>query len=424
PATNKYPLKIKTNKYVAGKKYDGIKEFTLHMNFHDPTMLREKLNYEICADLGLYSLRTAFAKVYINNIYWGLFTIVEGKDEMYKQVFDHRDMDAVQSLDFGSMCYISNNPADYDYHQNGGNPRYELENGSDATAWPRFVQLIDLANNTSTAQYMSTVEPYFNLRDFFTYQAANVYLMNFDSYIGFLGNQIYVFDTLTNRWEVTPWDFNASFGLWDTNNSSPTTYPLFPSRITSGCVAEKMNDIPQLRTWYLDAMCTMMNTLCDTVTMNDRIDELAAQIRQAVYDDTRKVITNQDFENGLGYGYYQLFWDNQPALKSFMAERYQVISQGLIAENYNCPLVSAAEPTHLPQQLTVYPNPASTQFAFELPAQETGAVQVRIFNTKGQVVHTESSAAHRIDVETLPAGIYFLQVQGENGNYQGKFLKQ
>lgn len=114
PSTNKYGIKVKSNKYVRGKYYDGIKEFTLHMNYQDPTMMREKLTYDICDELGLFSLRTAFAKVYINNVYWGLYTIVEGKDEMYKHIFGDRSSNAIESLDFGSMCYIGNNVADYD----------------------------------------------------------------------------------------------------------------------------------------------------------------------------------------------------------------------------------------------------------------------------------------------------------------------
>ncbi|PJA09985.1 MAG: hypothetical protein COX70_00205 [Flavobacteriales bacterium CG_4_10_14_0_2_um_filter_32_8] len=42
------------------------------MNFEDPTLMREKLTYDICNEMGLFSLRTAFTKVYINNVYWGV----------------------------------------------------------------------------------------------------------------------------------------------------------------------------------------------------------------------------------------------------------------------------------------------------------------------------------------------------------------
>ena len=193
---NKLAIKIKTNKYVDGKEYDDLKEFTLHMNFQDPTMMREKLTYDICKEMDLFSLRTAFAKVFINDKYWGIYTIVEGKDEMYKQVFDNRDMDAIESLDFGKMCYISENSNEYDSDNNGGIPTYKHENGDPLTAWPRFAKMIDKANNTSINQYLDTVSKYLNLKDFFKYQAINVYLMNMDSYISFRGNQIYVYNEI------------------------------------------------------------------------------------------------------------------------------------------------------------------------------------------------------------------------------------
>ena len=204
--TNKYGLKIKTNKYVSGKEYDGTKEFTLHMNYQDPSMLREKLNYELADELGLYSLRTSFAKVYLNDVYWGLYTVVEGKDEMYKQVFNNRGMDAIESFDFGDMCHLFSDPTEYDVDNNSnGFPYYQLENGDANTAWINFEEMLDKANNTPNSSYISEVSNYLNLEDFFKYQALNVYLMNMDSYLAFKGNQIYVYDTTAQIWQVTPW---------------------------------------------------------------------------------------------------------------------------------------------------------------------------------------------------------------------------
>ena len=55
------PFKINTRKYVTGKKFDGIKEFSLNNSYGDPTMMREKLTFEICSSLGLISLRTSYA---------------------------------------------------------------------------------------------------------------------------------------------------------------------------------------------------------------------------------------------------------------------------------------------------------------------------------------------------------------------------
>jgi len=420
PSTNKYGIKIKTNKYVQGKKYDGIKEFTLHMNFQDPTMLREKLSYDICMNMGLYSLRTAFAKVYINDIYWGLFTIVEGKDEMYKQVFDHRDMDAIESLDFGNMCFISQNPSDYDYEQNGGNPTYVLENGEPTTAWDRFALMIDKVNNTPDIQYLDTASVYLNLEGFFKYQAINVYLMNMDSYISFLGNQIYVYDELEKLWQVTPWDFNASFGLWNTNNFSPNSYPILPNSIAQGCIATKINDFELFQQYYYDAMCELNYTVGDTQEYFNRIDDLKNQIKQAVYEDTRKVISNDDFDQGIEYGYHELFGENQPALKTFITERFELIQNGLNNIGYHC-TTATNELNH--KNLSVYPNPASHFIQLGSPIDNEQGMQLEIYNSYGQVVYSEKYKGSSVSISSLSTGVYVLVLKSENEKWQTKLIK-
>lgn len=418
---NKFAIKIKTNKYVKGREYDGIKEFTLHMNYQDPSMMREKLTYDICAAMGLYSLRTAFAKVYINNEYWGLYTLVEGKDEMYKQVFSDRDMDAIESLDIGNMCFISNTPSDYDVDNNGGIPTYKFENGNENTAWPRFAQMIDKANNTADNVYLDTVSKYLNLRDFFRYQAINTWLMNMDSYIGFQGNQIYVYDVNTQRWEVTPWDFNASFGLWDTNNTTPSSFPMLPDAITTGCIASKLNSIPTLKNYYLEAMCTLNQTVGDTTAFFAKIDQWKAQIQQAVYTDTRKHISNADFDRATSYGFHPLFGDNQPALKTFIAQRLAVIKQGLSNENYTCAPVATHSKTEL-SGLRIFPNPTADILQIQFEQAPDAPYEVTLFNTLGQRLQQHQNTP-QLSLATLTRGWYLVTVTQGKQQYTVRIFK-
>lgn len=420
---NKIGIKVKTNKYVTGKEYDGIKEFTLHINYQDPTMLREKLTYDLCASIGLKSLRTAFAKVYINNVYWGLYTLVEGKDEMFKQVFDNRNADAIESLDFGGLCFISNNPNDYDYDSNGGLPTYILENGAASTAWPRFARMIDKANNTSASKYVDTVSNYLNLPDFFKYQAVNVYLMNMDSYIAFRGNQIFMYDTITSKWQVIPWDFNSSFGLWNTSNTSPSTYPIIPNAISNGCIADNLNTIPALKKYYLDAMCQLNTILGDTTSYFAKIDMWRNQIRQAVYDDTRKHVSNTDFENGINYGFHPLFNENQPALKTFLTQRNNVIRQGLTSLAYDCQTTPVTSIENL-SKIDIYPNPASNYIRCKFEKIPSGVVQkTTIINAMGQAVLTNNSVTDEFNIESLPKGMYFIEISADELTFVGKFIK-
>lgn len=405
----KLPLKIKTNKYVNGKKYDGIKEFTLHNNFQDPTMMREKLTYEICAQLGLFSLRTAFARVYINNTYWGVYTIVEGKDEMYKHKFDNRDADAVESLDFGDMCFISNNPDDYNADVTDW-PYYELENGEASTAFPRFAEMIDKANNTPAAQYLETVADYLNLEHFFTYQAANVYLMNFDSYIGFKGNQIYLYDTLNTIWQVVPWDFNASLNLWDNGSGTQyaDAYQMLSQDVTEGCIGEKMNEVPELKNYYLNAMCQMANDFCTPEQMNSRIDFLKNQIQEAVEADWRKVQTNAQFDEATEYGSFNINGNQFEGLKTFFEERYDLIAASLQGEGFDCSITTVDDGTVDDSGLMVFPNPASDFINLK---QDETIKELKIYDLNGRNILRINNPSFPLDVKSLIPGMYVIKVQ-------------
>jgi hypothetical protein len=61
---------------------------------------------------------------------------------------------------------------------------------------------------------------------------------------------------------------------------------------------------------------------------------------------------------------------------------------------------------------TLYPNPANTQFVVSADQTLIGA-DLKVFNLNGQLVlnDTNLQQIHSVDVSTLPAGMYFVQVQ-------------
>jgi hypothetical protein len=60
----------------------------------------------------------------------------------------------------------------------------------------------------------------------------------------------------------------------------------------------------------------------------------------------------------------------------------------------------------------LYPNPANTQFVVSADQTLIGA-DLKVFNLNGQLVlnDTNLQQIHSVDVSTLPAGMYFVQVQ-------------
>ncbi len=414
---NKFPFKIKTNKYVRGKKYDDIKEFTLHNNYQDPSMMREKMTYDLMRDMGLHGLRAAFAKVYINDRYWGLYTLLEAKDELYKRKFDNNDGAVMESLDFGTMCYLGPNQSDYD----SGLPTYQIDNGDEMVAWDNFIPMLDKANNTAASEYMTVVPKSLNLDHFFRYQAANVYLLNFDSYIGFKGNQLYYFDEATTIWEVIPWDFNASFGLWNSNNHRPFDYPVLPPDINNGCIASNINEVSELETVYFDAMCELATNLADTSRLINLIDQWRAQIESAVYEDTRKEFDNARFDQGTEYGYFNHAGEEfVPGMKTFVVDRWKFVQQQLAMLGKTCESTATQEIKDF-AGIKIFPNPAQGFLTIEW-LDEAADRSIKIMDANGRLVMDIETWSPTIDIRALPEGLYFLNLISAEQQFTYKFL--
>jgi PKD repeat protein len=87
---------------------------------------------------------------------------------------------------------------------------------------------------------------------------------------------------------------------------------------------------------------------------------------------------------------------------------------------------SCVEVEENPQQaVTVYPNPASKEMNLTLNTSNQ-QVAVKLINALGKVVYEEkvNTAKHSINVSRIPAGMYFLAVEGNNLNYTQKVTIQ
>ncbi|MBN1307206.1 MAG: CotH kinase family protein [Chitinispirillaceae bacterium] len=79
PDCRNVSLKIKFNKYDDARFYE-MKRLNLHSMPYDDGKMREMIAYALFREAGIHTCRTAFAKVYVNNVFRGLFTAVEEVD--------------------------------------------------------------------------------------------------------------------------------------------------------------------------------------------------------------------------------------------------------------------------------------------------------------------------------------------------------
>lgn len=89
---------------------------------------------------------------------------------------------------------------------------------------------------------------------------------------------------------------------------------------------------------------------------------------------------------------------------------------------------SIAQVTSAENAVQLYPNPASAELALHLPSPAAVEGQVAIFDLLGRQVYQqqiiEGAETTRVDISTLPAGIYILTLQFKETIHTLKFTKQ
>jgi len=205
-STNKKSIKLDFNEFVPGKKYDGLRKVNLHNGQADPAIQRDLLSYNMMREIGVAAPRTAYAKVFLNDQYWGLYLLVEQIDKTFlKENFGNSKGNLFKNIGFSTLEWMDNNPESY---QESIQLKTDLKPG----AWERFVNLIDVINNSSDADFKNQISEIFDVDQYLRILAVDVATSNWDSYLEH-GRNFYIYeDSVSQKFTWIPWDYNLSMG--------------------------------------------------------------------------------------------------------------------------------------------------------------------------------------------------------------------
>ncbi len=290
-------LRVDFDRYTGNQTFLGLKSFILRNNTQDASNMRERISMLLFRRLGIPASREAHAKLYVNNTYAGVYTLVESVDKTFlKQTFGE---------DNGYLFK-------YDYPTEA--QRYYFEDwGSDPTLYvplpfkpetheddarPEFiVQLVEAINHGSDA----ALAEYLNLTKFIRHVAVEMFLADYDDFLGDFGmNNFYIYRFQDQKlFTLIAWDKSQAF-------SSPT-YSIWhnitdaagsrTNRLMSRALASR--DLYDL---YLDTLAATVNAAYEPGTTDTRgwlereIDRENQQIRDAVLIDPQKDYTNEQYD--------------------------------------------------------------------------------------------------------------------------------
>ncbi len=234
----KKPWKIDLDAFIDGQEYGNLRQLLLINNIGDPSMLREKLAYEMLAFAGLPASHVAFVELWIDIIdddksalYWGVYTLVERVDNKYLSNRFGRDSKGgnlykASHAQRGPMDLIYYGENITDYPTQNGSYAYGKMNNEEENDYSDIVELCRVVDSTQYAnedELVQALESAINVDSFIRYMAVITILDNWDAYPN-TGNNYYLFNNpVSGRFEWIPWDMawgeNAQASLFPTSGT-------------------------------------------------------------------------------------------------------------------------------------------------------------------------------------------------------------
>jgi len=227
----KKPWKIDTDAYIDGQEFHNLRQLMLLNSIGDPSMMREKLAYEMMAFAGLPASHVAYIELWIDitdddqpALYWGVYTLVERVDNKYLSNRFGRDS---KGGNLYKASHAQRGPMDLRYYgesieqypSQNGQYAYGKMNNEEEADFSDIIELcrvIDGTQYTSDEDFMHALEEVINVDAFLRYIAVVTILDNWDSYV-YTGNNFYLFNnSITDRFEWIPWDL-----AWGGNPQAP-----------------------------------------------------------------------------------------------------------------------------------------------------------------------------------------------------------
>lgn len=413
----KKSFKVDLNEFVPGQDYDGIKKFNLNNVFKDPTFIREKLTLDFMRRNNIHAPRCTYARVYLNNVYWGLYTLVEDVNSKFlSQHYNNNNGNLFKGDPTGDLKWFGNSVSSY-------TSKYELDETL-TNDWTDLIELIDSINNANPSTYYSSLETVLNGQDAISNLVIMNIFVNLDSYSG-SGHNYYLFhDSLQGVFRWIPWDVNESFGTF-TMGMTPTQLKNLPfdyvSQTNNRPLAVKFNTDPTYRSVYIGTYCNLMQNFTNAY-LDPYIDSLANVIRSDVYADPNKAYSNQDFENNLTsdisvpgpQGVSTIL-----GLKDFITSRRSSLITQLSA--FGCWLSNENNTAAtFTESFSVFPNPAHNIINFVIPSTwENSMCTARVIDLSGRTVQSKSfisaTGTQSLEISFLSAGAYYLSLSNATG---------
>ncbi|VAW46987.1 hypothetical protein MNBD_GAMMA02-125 [hydrothermal vent metagenome] len=324
-STTKKPLKLKFNEFIEDREFDGVRKLNLMNGVGDPAIIKDKIAYEMFRFHGVPGPRVAHTKLYINDVYWGVYGMIEQIDKRYlKRNFADNDGNLWKNDGNSDLSWLGNDPNDY---------TFDLQTNENDNDWSKFLGFVDFINNATDIEFENDFTDIFHLDEYLRIVAIDILINNWDSYLDHGRNWYMYHEPRSDKIHWIPWDYNFAF---DRGTGGSGDLALIQNSLGK-VLNNRIFNTPELRTRVMDYMCEIL----DYNFTNDRLTPMMDSQVALIEDDwdssnnffNFQTITN--YINGTIWSSSQIGGPFQ-ALKEFLVDRRSSIQNDLNNQGHTC----------------------------------------------------------------------------------------
>jgi spore coat protein CotH len=260
------------NRYVLGRRVDGLEGLSLDNNVVDCSGLKQALGFYVLGLADVHGSRAGFAEVTVNGVPYGVYNTIELQDDRFLK---SRFEDGSGSLYDGAyVWYQDRNYVLLDFNTEVQD-LYELEEGVD-------VDHADIRGVTATlaqaiqGDFVATMDTVWDMDTFYMYAAAEHWIGQNDGYILNTNNNRIYFDPLDGRGTFISYDLDYAFMPQPWGNRSFNN--------PRGAFAQACVDDAECRQGIADAMVELLDLLADS-DLDEAFDDWDVVTRIAARED-------------------------------------------------------------------------------------------------------------------------------------------
>ena len=217
----RYSLKLEFDQYVDGGNYYGLDKFSLDASFQDNSYLKTYMVYDMMEFMEVPAPLCSYVWVTVNGEAWGLFLAVEEPEEAFARRNFGRSYGKLYKPDYRSLQeenadvalkYIDDDPESYPNIFK--NAKFKISEEDER-------RLIESLRILSTGEEL---ERAVNVDQTLRYFTVQVFVMNWDSYVGHTGHNYFLYEE-EGVLSILPWDYNLAFGTYALGMSEPIKDP-------------------------------------------------------------------------------------------------------------------------------------------------------------------------------------------------------